>query len=501
MSFLRPSVDGKFFRIGEQKFCLKGLAYGPFRPNEAGEPFASPEQTRRDFEQIRTLGANLLRIYEVPPRWFLDLAAEQELKLLIDIPWSKHLCFLDDPELRNSARAAVRAAVNACESHPAVFAFSVANEIPPDIVRWSGVRAVTDFIDELIDLAKQVDPECLCTYSSFPSTEFLRPRNVDFISFNIYLHQPKPFEQYLARLQMLADTKPLVLAEFGLDSRHAGEAGQADFLSWQIESAFRAGLAGTVLFSYTDDWFRGGCQIEDWAFGLTTRDRVPKPAFAAVRSLYPVAPYFPLPRHPKVSVVVACYNGARTLKTCLESLQRLNYTDYEVILVDDGSTDATPAIARAYPQVRYLRQDNHGLSVARNTGIAAGQGEIIAFTDADCRADEDWLYYLVGDLLDGHYAGIGGHNFLPPEDSLVAAAVMVSPGGPAHVMVTDREAEHVPGCNMAFYKWALEEIGCFDPVFRIAGDDVDICWRLLERGFKLGFSPAEIGRASCRERV
>ena len=72
----------------------------------------------------------------------------------------------------------------------------------------------------------------------------------------------------------------------------------------------------------------------------------------------------------------------------------------------------------------------------------------------------------------------------------MAAAVMASPGGPAHVMLTDREAEHLPGCNMAFYKWALEEIGGFDPVFRKAGDDVDACWRLQERGFKLGFSPA-----------
>jgi O-antigen biosynthesis protein len=193
---------------------------------------------------------------------------------------------------------------------------------------------------------------------------------------------------------------------------------------------------------------------------------------------------------PKVSVVVATYNGARTLKTCLESLVHLNYPDYEVILVDDGSTDRTPEIADSYPAVRYFRQPNLGLSTARNTGIQAATGEIIAFTDSDCRADEDWLHYLISDLLNGDFAGIGGHNFLPPEDSLVAAAVMVSPGGPAHVMLTDREAEHLPGCNMAFYKSALIEIGGFDPVFRKAGDDVDVCWRLLESGFKLGFSPA-----------
>src|SRR5439155_2264164 len=88
------------------------------------------------------------------------------------------------------------------------------------------------------------------------------------------------------------------------------------------------------------------------------------------------------------------------------------------------------------------------------------------------------------------FAAMGGPNLLPSEDSAVAAAVMVSPGGPAHVMLDDRRAEHLPGCNMAFYKWALAEVGGFDPIFRKAGDDVDICWRLQQAGLKIGFSPA-----------
>src|SRR5262245_6676769 len=91
----RVSVDGKFFRRGAAKFYLKGVAYGPFRPNAAGEHFASTEQTARDFALARELGANLLRVYHVPPRWFLDLAAQHDLLLLIDIPWNKQLCFLD----------------------------------------------------------------------------------------------------------------------------------------------------------------------------------------------------------------------------------------------------------------------------------------------------------------------------------------------------------------------------------------------------------------------
>jgi GT2 family glycosyltransferase len=487
----RVCVDGKFFRLGDKKFYVKGLAYGPFAPNAAGQCFAPPEQTRADLAQIRDAGANLVRVYGVPAKWFLDLAAEHALRVLVDIPWNKHLCFLDSRTEQANAREAVRRAVFGCARHPAIFAFSVANEIPPDVVRWSGAQKVADFIDELVHVAKHADPECLCTFSNYPPTEYLRPQSTDFACFNVYLHEPQPFRSYLARLQTLADSKPLLLGEFGMDSQREGEARQAQTLDWQIESAFRAGLAGAVVFSYTDDWWRGGRSIDDWTLGLTTRERKPKPAFAAVQRKFNAAPRFRPSRYPRVSVIVASYNGARTLTSCLDSLLRLNYPDYEVILVDDGSTDATPHLALKHAGIRYFRHEkNLGLSTARNTGIAAATGEIVAFTDADCRADEDWLYYLVADLLDSEFAAIGGPNLLPPEDSAIAAAVMVSPGGPAHVLLTDRQAEHIPGCNMAFYKSVLAQIGGFDPIFHQAGDDVDICWRLQQAGYKIGFSPA-----------
>lgn len=487
----RVKVDGKFFRLGPEKFYPKGVTYGPFRPNAAQEHFPEPARVELDFQLIRDLGANVLRVYYVPPRWFLDLADRWQLKLLIDIPWNKHLCFLDSPGARSQARDSVLKAAQACASHPAVFALSVVNEIPPDIVRWSKSARVAQFIDELVGLVKSVDPKCLCTFGNYPPTEFLRPKEIDFHCWNVYIHNPRPFENYMARLQMIADSKPLLLGEFGIDSMREGEERKCEILAWKIETAFRSGLAGAVVYSFTDDWFRGGEQIVDWAFGLTTRDRQPKQSYAVVQTQFRAAPYFPLLRSPKVSIVVASYNGARTLGACLDSLQHLNYPDYEVILVDDGSTDSTSEIAAKFPETRYVRHPaNLGLSAARNTGILAAQGEIVAFTDSDCRADVDWLYYLVGDLLNSRFAGIGGHNLLPPEDSWVAAAVMVSPGGPTHVMLTDRLAEHIPGCNMAFYKWALLEAGLFDPLFRKAGDDVDICWRLQQRGYKLGFSPA-----------
>ena len=487
----RVRTDGKFFRAGAQKYYVKGVTYGPFAPNAQREFFPSIEQTVRDFEQLTELGANLIRVYYSPPKWFLDLALSHGLRVLVDVPWNKHLCFLDSEETRDEALNAVRNAALACLGHSAVFAISVVNEIPPDIVRWSGAPAIAAFIEELVDVVKAVDPARLCTFGNYPPTEYLKPQNIDFYCFNVYLHQPKPFENYLSRLQMIADSKPLILGEFGIDTLREGEDAKCEILAWQIELSFRSGLAGTVIYSYTDDWYKEGTQVTDWAFGLTAVDRAPKRSFYTVQRQFFHAPYFPLPATPRVSVVIASYNGERTLEACLKSLQDLNYPAYETILVDDGSTDRTAQIAQRFPKIRYIRHEkNLGLSAARNTGISAALGEIIAFTDSDCRADEDWLYYLVGDLLNSEFTGIGGHNLLPPEDLWIAAAVMVSPGGPAHVMISDRLAEHIPGCNMAFYKWALEEIGGFDPLFRKAGDDVDVCWRLQQHGYTLGFSPA-----------
>jgi hypothetical protein len=119
--------------------------------------------------------------------------------------------------------------------------------------------------------------------------------------------------------------------------------------------------------------------------------------------------------------------------------------------------------------------------------MEAAYGEIVAYTDDDARPDPHWLYYLADAFRRGDDAGVGGPNIVPPDDGWIAQCVAASPGGPAHVLVSDQEAEHIPGCNMAFRKSALQAINGFDVRYRTAGDDVDLCWRLSERGMKLGF--------------
>lgn len=488
---VRPRAAGKFLLVGDEKLYVRGVTYGTFAPGADGAGFPPPDVVEGDFRQMAAIGVNAVRLYTVPPRWLLDCAASCGLRVMVGLPWEQHIAFLDDPERVRLIEARVREGVRACAGHPAVLCYAVGNEIPPSIVRWAGARRVERHIRRLYEVAKAEDPDALVTYANFPSTEYLELPFLDVVCFNVYLEQTERLEGYLARLQNVAGDRPLILGEIGLDSRRHGEHAQARSLYEQVRSAFSLGCAGAFVFAWTDEWHRGGHDVLEWDFGLTTRDRSPKAALAAVRRAFAEAPFSGAAAWPPVSVVVCVYNGEETLDDCLAGLSRLEYPDYEVIVIDDGSTDATAEIAGRHP-CRLIRTENRGLSCARNTGIEAAGGEVVAYIDADARPDPHWLHYLVGALRDERYVGVGGPNLPCDGDGLVAECVANAPGGPIHVLLSDSEAEHIPGCNMAFRKEALEAVRGFDPRFRVAGDDVDLCWRLHERGWKLGFSPSAV---------
>ena len=482
-------VGGKFLRLGCDKFYVKGFCYGPFAPNSRNEHLPEPSQMASDFRHMRQLGANTIRLYSVPSAETLDELLRHGLRAIIDVPWEKHRCFFEDWTAKESARGEIRKTAKLAATHPAVLAISVVNEIPNDVVRYHGHEPIEQFIEELGDSVKQIAPDCLTTFANYPTTEFLQPAGFDFCCFNVYLHDPDRLGAYFDRLQHIAGDIPLVLGEFGVDSFRQGKSRQADLLAGHVQTVFRHGLAGSIVFSYTDDWFTGGSKIADWGFGVTTEDREEKPAGGALRHAWQGAPFAEQAELPKVSVVVCAYNAASTLRECLSSLMRVDYPDYEVILIDDGSRDETPKIAVEYPQVRYIRQENHGLSVARNVGAQEACGEIVAYTDADCVADEDWLRCLVQAMGDQNVPAVGGPNITPLSDGWSAHCVAASPGNPSHVMFDDRHAEHIPGCNMAFRRESILNLGGFDPQFRAAGDDVDFCWRLLDHGGAIGYAP------------
>jgi O-antigen biosynthesis protein len=498
---IRPSARGKFIFLGDTKLYVRGVTYGTFARGAEGDLYPSPEVVRADLARMAKNGINAIRTYTRPPRWLLDVALEQRIWVMAGTAWEQHVDFLADRARARSIERRVRADVEACAGHPAVLCHAIANEIPARVVRWIGRRRVERFIERLERAARSEDPGGLVTYVNYPTTEYLQTPGSDLACFNVYLESPDRYEAYLARLQNLAGDKPLVMTELGLDSRAHGKQRQAETLAWQVRGAFSAGCAGTFVFSWTDEWHvsylsetgrsNGSAEMLDWDFGLTDRDRRPKPALSSVRAAYTQAPFASARRWPRVTVVVCTFNGGRTLDRCLAGVERLDYPDMEAIVVDDGSTDDSAAIAERHG-CRLISTPNRGLASARNTGMRAASGEIVAYLDDDAVPDRDWLRYLVATIEEHGFAGAGGPNLPPTAGDIVARCVGESPGGPMHVLLSDREAEHLPGCNMAFRKASLERIGGFDPQFRVAGDDVDICWRLRNDEGRLGFSPAAV---------
>jgi GT2 family glycosyltransferase len=483
-------------RSGEldERFLIKGVTYGTFAPDADGYQFPAPPQIAEDFRLMADLGLNTVRTYTAPRRELLDQAAECGLRVLVGLPWSQHVAFLDDRALRRAIRRELASKVAELGSHPGVLAFALGNEIPPGVVRWHGRVRVERFLHELYEDAKSVSPDSLFTYVNFPPTEFLDLSFFDICAFNVYLHREHQLRAYLSRLQHVAGQKPLLLAEAGADSLREGEDGQAAITAMHVRAAFEEGACGAIAFAWTDEWWRGGHPVADWKFGLVDAERRPKPAALAVAAAFRDAPFSRERRQtwPRVSVVVCAYNAADTIDDNLQSLEQLTYPDYEIIVVDDGSKDRTAEIARSHREARVISTPNQGLSAARNVGLAEATGEIVAYTDADTRVDRDWLTFLVQPFLTSDVVGSGGPNVVPADDPPMAQCIARAPGGPTHVLLDDRIAEHVPGCNMAFKRDALLAIGGFNSIYLRAGDDVDVCWRLQARGWRIGFASAAL---------
>jgi GT2 family glycosyltransferase len=454
------------------------VTYGPF-------PGGWPESFEPDFRRIAAAGFNALRLFEMPDRRLLDAAGRHGLRVFGGLKWGQDADFFRQPGLLSAARVGLTRALRETADHPVLAGVYVANEIPADLVRWMGPLQVRLAIEELISLGREWAPELLFAYANYPSTEYLEPENADFSAFNIYLEDAAAFRSYVKRLHHIAGDRPLVISEFGLDSRRNGIDRQAEALRWAMDISNEEECAGLTVYSWSDRWWNSGAEVLDWDFGLIDRAGHDKPALAAISSSRK-RPSF----SSRFSVIVCTRNGRERIANCLEALGKLAGAPFETIVVDDGSDDGTADfVAEHFPCVKLLRLEPCGLSAARNAGAASAIGEDLAFTDDDCAPDHEWLARLARVFADGRFAAAGGPNLPPRPRTWWEAVVCAVPGAPSHVMLDDEEAEHLPGCNLAVTKAAFDAIGGFDARFHTAGDDVDFCWRLRAAGYRLGFAP------------
>jgi len=185
---------------------------------------------------------------------------------------------------------------------------------------------------------------------------------------------------------------------------------------------------------------------------------------------------------PSVSVIIPVLNGERTIRDCLVSLLKMEYPPErrEILVVDNGSTDRTAEIIKGHP-VRYLCEKRQGAGAARNTGIEASSGEILAFTDADCVVSTGWASELVRGFEDGGVGGVEGEivDYPPvtPAEQFVASRRSFS----YQSRLASPFYPYVLTANVAFRRQVFERIGLFDPRFPAAGgEDIDFSWRFFQ---------------------
>jgi GT2 family glycosyltransferase len=208
---------------------------------------------------------------------------------------------------------------------------------------------------------------------------------------------------------------------------------------------------------------------------------------------------------PIVSVVVPVLNGERTIKECLVSLLRTDYPRErrEILVVDNGSTDRTAEIIKSFP-VRYLREERQGAPAARNTGIQASRGELVAFTDADCVVTREWLGELVRAFDEDGIGGVAGEIFpYPPKTPAERYAARMRSLSPQKYLSRPLMPFAV-FANLAFRQDVFDRVGLLDETITMGAEATDFCTRFLRvTGLRLEYAPNAVVfhryRATARE--
>jgi glycosyltransferase involved in cell wall biosynthesis len=194
----------------------------------------------------------------------------------------------------------------------------------------------------------------------------------------------------------------------------------------------------------------------------------------------------------KVSVYVPAYNVAEFLPRCIEALQKQTHQADEILVIDDGSRDATREIAGSYPAVTLIpHPDNRGLGAARNTAFQAARNELVAALDADCVAEPGWLANLVARIGDERLAGVGGRLLEGVQDSIAdrwRCAHMPQQWGDEPL----EDPAFLFGCNNLLRKSAVLSIGGYDASMRTNGEDADMSRRLKAAGWRLLYEPRAV---------
>lgn len=195
-----------------------------------------------------------------------------------------------------------------------------------------------------------------------------------------------------------------------------------------------------------------------------------------------------------VSVVIPAYNAAATLPDCLRALRQQSLTPDEIIVVDDGSSDATPDIARGHGAWLLATRGRSGPAIARNLGAMSTRSDIVAFTDADCEPAPDWLEKLIRPFsaIDGAPSTVVGVKgaYLTRQSSLVARFVQQEYEHKYRRMAGLKQIDFIDTYSAAYWRDVFRDNGGFEPAFPTPSvEDQEFSFRLARKGYRMVFAP------------
>lgn len=195
--------------------------------------------------------------------------------------------------------------------------------------------------------------------------------------------------------------------------------------------------------------------------------------------------------HGLVSVVVPAYNAAATIEACVRALaNQVTTLRYEILVVDDGSDDATGTLASAVG-ARVIRTTRGRPAAARNVGIAAASGKIICFTDADCEPVANWLEQIVEPLCRDPEIDAAKGSYATRQRALVSRFVQLEYEDKYDLMASAETIDFVDTYSAAYRATTLRTSGGFDPRF-IYLEDQELSFRLAAVGHRMVFQPSAV---------
>jgi glycosyltransferase involved in cell wall biosynthesis len=459
------AAGGKSFLLDGVPFEFRGLRY-PALLEEAVPRECAADRFARDLASLAAAGYTVVCL-PPPPRWAIQPAAASGLRFVVDLGCAglDRLAAMSWRERRHHLReltARIRETLRPWDRCEALLGVALERPEPVGQSRRRG-KIARRAADEVAIVIHDLDAKMLTAWRDRWPHLGECPAEFDFLLVDCALPSRDALSPALMACHGEVGDRPLVLGSVSLPGADADAA-------LLIDTALRCGAAGTL--------------AETWRPGHVRRH-------GAIRRIHTRSVRDLDLDWPSMSVVINAHNAASTLEECLSHCDRLDYPELEVIVVDDGSTDATPAIARTHPRTRLITIPHSGLPAARNVGYQSARRDLVVYLDADAYPSPAWPWYVALAGIGDRVGASGGPNIPPSGMSMSARIAARSPGSPIPQLLRPDRAKHLPGCNMAFRREVLCELGGFDPLLEGA-EDIELEWRVVQSDHEIGYHPAAL---------